>query len=95
MMTAAEIAALSNDDALAAFQNLAADIYKTERWQAAFSRDTDTALRSISYWTSGSRRVPTWAILLLDAKAHAREVLSALQMVTTGLKLASDLSDTI
>lgn len=90
MMTTDQIKSLSPEEAKATFENLAAEVYGTDRWKSDFCRDIDRSLPVVHNWLKDDARPPTWAILYLDARAHAMDARKALEMIIGGMNLAME-----
>lgn len=95
MLSPEQIQALDNAEAQATFDTICAEFYGTDRWKTLFAKDADIEYRTVIKWMETGSRPQTWSILLMESRNEARKISAALQMITQGLKLASDLGESV
>lgn len=95
MLTVEDVRQLDDEQARDTFKALGAEVYGKDRWKREFCRDVDMGARQVHVWLEDGKRPPAWAILLLDTRAHARQISDTLRRLSQALSDARDLSDTL
>ena len=83
MLTAAQYAALTDEEARDRLNELGAARYGTDRWRAMFERETGTNRRTVANWIEG--RPPYWPVALLQEAAVSEERRIACEQVASSL----------
>lgn len=94
MLTAAEVRAMSDEEASAHFCATCAELYgHPTRWKRLWADEVDISTNNIHKWIAG--RPPTWAILLAETKAHAHQITHTLLNLDAALSAIAELRQTL